>query len=250
MSSNSTYRPFAKFYDAYVAGFDQDLPFYDFFCTPENRILEIGCGTGRVLQYLAGNGCTATGVDISDEMLQIAAQKLANEITNSIVKLMNFNFENGSLPDSFDRVLITFYTINYLLGEIEMNHFLSNIYQSMDKGGIILLDLFYPRPLSKPESAGKIFESSFRVDGVLVPCEDCRKMDGDCEIREQKYDFEGQIIEITTRRRFYSKQQISGLLEAAGFVNIEVTDGYNLVKFHQIQEQESTNTNFIIKATK
>jgi SAM-dependent methyltransferase len=250
MNSNQTYQRFAKFYDAYVAGFTKDLPLYGSYCAPENHILEIGCGTGRVLKFLADKGCTVTGVDISEEMLEIAAQKLQNEIKNNLVILKNFNFENGYLQDEFDRVLITFYTANYLLDETKMVRFLSNIYQSMSENGIFLLDLFYPKPLAKPETEGKIFEAKIEVEGKQVLYQDCRKMDGAIEIREQKYGFYGEIIEITTHRKYYSKQRMTNLLKFTGFRQIEVTDGYDIKSFHKILDFEKTCESFIVKAVK
>lgn len=42
----------------------------------ESHLLDFACGTGRIIGFLQGQVTTATGIDISESMLQIARQKL------------------------------------------------------------------------------------------------------------------------------------------------------------------------------
>ena len=42
-------------------------------------VLEVGCGTGRFLTFMAEKGATVTGIDISSEMLKIAAARIPVE---------------------------------------------------------------------------------------------------------------------------------------------------------------------------
>ena len=42
---------------------------------PENRVLDIGCGTGNVSLACAERGANVVGIDINAEMLEIARQK-------------------------------------------------------------------------------------------------------------------------------------------------------------------------------
>ncbi len=44
---------------------------------PSEKVLDVGCGTGRYLQWFAEMGLEATGVDNSVEMVQVARQRLA-----------------------------------------------------------------------------------------------------------------------------------------------------------------------------
>src|SRR5688500_3818712 len=57
MSSQETYQRFARYYDLYVGDFNADLPLYRSLCTPAHHVLEIGCGTGRVLRAVLAEGC-------------------------------------------------------------------------------------------------------------------------------------------------------------------------------------------------
>ncbi|MFC1886487.1 hypothetical protein ACFLZM_05470 [Thermodesulfobacteriota bacterium] len=47
MNTQAIYKEFARFYDAYVGDFKEDLPLYESLCRDRKKILEIGCGTGR-----------------------------------------------------------------------------------------------------------------------------------------------------------------------------------------------------------
>ncbi|MHB1483071.1 MAG: class I SAM-dependent methyltransferase [Saccharofermentanales bacterium] len=49
-----------------------DLPFYlDYAKAQKGEVLELGCGTGRVALTLAREGLKVTGLDLSDEMLDV-----------------------------------------------------------------------------------------------------------------------------------------------------------------------------------
>jgi 2-polyprenyl-3-methyl-5-hydroxy-6-metoxy-1,4-benzoquinol methylase len=61
MSSQETYKRFVRYYDLYVEDFNADLPLYMSLCIPEHKILEIGCGSGRVLRALLKEGRRVTG---------------------------------------------------------------------------------------------------------------------------------------------------------------------------------------------
>ena len=45
---------------------------------PGMRVLDVGCGTGKFSLRLAQAGCQVTGVDVSEEMLDIARKKIAD----------------------------------------------------------------------------------------------------------------------------------------------------------------------------
>jgi ubiquinone/menaquinone biosynthesis C-methylase UbiE len=47
------------------------------FTPKDARVLELGCGTGRLLEHLAHNGWSLSGIDISPGMLEIARSKFS-----------------------------------------------------------------------------------------------------------------------------------------------------------------------------
>src|SRR5947207_14017784 len=67
----------APFYDIEHAQFDEDVDMYRNFaelCT--GPLLELACGSGRLLIPLASEGYTLTGVDTSGKMLSLARERL------------------------------------------------------------------------------------------------------------------------------------------------------------------------------
>ena len=72
---------FAEFYDHVYDDMDRkDVGFYiDLARQTGGPVLELGCGTGRVLVPTAREGLAVTGIDLSEHMLDICQKKLAQE---------------------------------------------------------------------------------------------------------------------------------------------------------------------------
>lgn len=65
------------------------------------KVLEIGCGAGRNAIYLAKNGCSVVGVDISDKALKWAQRRMNEENVNIEFVCANI-FELDYEQNSFD----------------------------------------------------------------------------------------------------------------------------------------------------
>jgi hypothetical protein len=181
-------------------------------------------------------------------MLLIANEKLQWYISSGHITLKNFDFSKGFLAETFDRVLITFYTVNYLLDEDLAVRFLSNIRKSMNKNGLVLIDAFYPQPLQKPESAGLWHEKEITMDGSQIKLRDKRTLSGNIEERTQQFIALNSDQAIITHRRYYSKQNLFMMLDKSGFSSIEFTDGYDINGFDRLANREAVVSNFVAKA--
>ena len=71
---------------------------------PESRVLDSGCGTGRVLETMAPMVAAITGVDISETMLAVARAKIARFHNASAVRGSGRDL-SAVLPGPFDLVL-------------------------------------------------------------------------------------------------------------------------------------------------
>src|SRR5205809_612339 len=71
----------AELYDSVVPYRDrQDVAFFvDAAKTAGGRVLEVGCGTGRVLIPTARAGVGITGLDLSEHMLAVCRERLAHD---------------------------------------------------------------------------------------------------------------------------------------------------------------------------
>ncbi len=251
MIAEDTYKRFAKFYDMYVQDFMKDIPAYFKICEGAEEIIEIGSGTGRLLKPLLDSGHRMTGVDISDAMMSIAEKKLSSYNEDGMLKLIKHNFTKSSISKQFDRVLVTFYTFNYITREYDQLSFLKNVFESMKPNGIIAIDLFYPLTMAKPELEDKWSnEKRYFLNGLKVLMKDKRKMTGEIEERIQIFTQEEISDEIKTYRRFVSKKSIYRLLIEAGFSNVSFVDGYDYSSLHELAAKETTTGNFIVVAEK
>ena len=246
MSSEETYRRFARYYDLYVGDFDADLPLYRSLCAPGHRNLEVGCGTGRVLQALLETGCSVAGVDISEDMLRVAEAKLRQYLVQGKLVLRKHDFRRSPLPERFDRILVTFFTFNYLLAPSEQQQFLLNVRQSLAADGALVIDFFYPQPLAFPATNDQWQESVLQAEDWQVGLRQKRRMAGDVEERIQIFTDGAQRDEIVTRRRYVSKAQAAVLLEQAGFEGLQVTDEYAAPDFRPLVPGETTESSFTI----
>jgi len=247
-SPEFVYKAFAEYYDAYVAGFEADFEVYLRLIKPGLKVLEIGCGTGRVLKPLLESGASVVGVDISHEMLALAHNKLASFCDSGVLRLLNHNFVYSSIPERFDRVFVTFYTFNYLLSYENALLFLKNIYSSLNDGAVLLMDMFFPSIYYNPTIEGKWQERHLNLGDKQIILFDRRTVEGPVEKREQIFEEDGNRQEITTLRRFYDKNETARLLREAGFSSVKFTDVYDSTLFHQLEPLETTDCSFLVMA--
>jgi ubiquinone/menaquinone biosynthesis C-methylase UbiE len=223
-----TYKKFAEYYDLYVGDFKDDLNVYSSFCEKDDKILEVGCGTGRVLKHLLNKGLTnITGVDTSEEMLTVAQKKLNKYLEGNILTLKKHDFTKIPLQKGFDKAFITFYTFNYIINKPDK--FLRNIYLSMANNSLIIIDLFYPRLFSDPESDNIWKESEFKTGAnKVITIRDKRVFDGEFEERVQVFVEGDRTTTIETCRKYYSREEVKKLLHDANFRKIKFIHGYSL----------------------
>lgn len=82
---------------------ETDLAFSMFEVKPGMKVLDIGCGTGNFSAKLARMGCRVTGIDISDEMLNIA--RLKNKELGLDIEFHNMDVYNLKFKaETFDAV--------------------------------------------------------------------------------------------------------------------------------------------------
>jgi len=242
------YRSFASYYDAYVGDFRGDFDLYLSLLHPGARALEIGCGTGRLLRPALEQGCPITGIDISDDMLALAREKLSEYIEQGRLRLLNHNLVDAPLAELFGPVWVTFYTFNYLLDQEAACSFLANLYKSMNHGATLMMDLFCPSTLLHPDLQGLWTQREITVGEQTVILRDSRTLQGRIEKRIQVYESADSREEIVTSRRFWDKREILELLAKTGFKHIMVTDGYYAEGFHPMTPLESTSCSFVVKA--
>ncbi len=139
------YNVYARFYDLDFGDLADDLLMIQQFAARcGSPILELACGTGRVLLPLAREGYRITGVDISPAMLEVARKKVASEGLTGHVTLVEQNMRELDLADRFQLVFISVNSFMHLLSTEDQLSALERIRDHLYPGGLLLLDLFNP----------------------------------------------------------------------------------------------------------
>src|SRR5579863_9439768 len=96
----------------------KDAAFYVDLCRAAGgQILELGCGTGRILIPAAAAGCTITGLDQAGFMLdrcRTKLQTLASEVQKRVT-LVEADMTNFSLGRTFALVTVPFRPLQHLV---------------------------------------------------------------------------------------------------------------------------------------
>ena len=110
---------------------------------PRSQVLDVACGTGDMVFGLVEQGCTVTGVDISEEMMAIAKQK-APQATYILADVEKLPFDDNS----FDAVTCAFGVRNF----VHLEQGLSEMLRVLKPGGtMVILELATPdSPLIRP----------------------------------------------------------------------------------------------------
>ena len=137
----------ARFYDYEQREFTKDIPFYTEFAKEcGGEVLELACGTGRILVPMARQGMKVTGLDASEEMLNIAQRKIEHdENLKRNVTLIRGDIRNFRIDKEFAMILIAFRSFQCLLTKQEQVFCLEAVHKHLSADGIFVLDLFAPK---------------------------------------------------------------------------------------------------------
>ena len=204
-------------------------------------VLEVGCGTGRVLIPTARAGLTIVGLDMSSAMLQRCAAKLEGEPDDvrSRVELVEGDMRAFDLNRRFALTTIPFRPFQHLVTVDDQLACLACIRRHLEPGGRLILDLFNPsldylvnRPVGEllPEGPpvdlpdGRRLERHFRITA-----QDRFTQVNDIELIYDVTESDGRKRRAlhTFRMRYLFRYEAEHLLVRSGFVVEHVYAGYD-----------------------
>ena len=222
----------AEFYDhIYEEADRKDVDFYvDLATESGGSVLELGCGTGRVLIPTARAGVAVTGIDLSEHMLEICRSKLAQEADDVPARART---ELGDIRDfelgtTFALVTVPFRPFQHLITVEEQLACLSAVHRHLAPGGRLALDVFNPNLSRLLEDSGREIEESGpqgMPDGRTVARKyrlDSIDLDGQIQHMELIYDIthpdgrEERTVHAFPFRYFF-RYEVEHLLARAGF---------------------------------
>jgi len=138
----------AHFYDQVIPY--RERPDVEFFVQAAldsgDPVLEVGCGTGRVLIPTARAGVAITGLDLSRYMLDVCRRNLAAEPVEvqDRVRLVEGDMRDFDLGESYTLVTTPFRPFQHLLTTEDQISCLKCIRRHLKPGGFLILDIFNP----------------------------------------------------------------------------------------------------------
>lgn len=147
---SDSYNVSAKYYDASYATLKTllDLPFYVGLAKKSTGpVLELACGTGRVLLNIAREGLEIDGVDNSPKMLQILKSHLEKESreVREKVKLHIADIRHFRATKKFALVIIPFRPMQHMFTLEDQISALTTASAHLQENGILAFDVFYPK---------------------------------------------------------------------------------------------------------
>ena len=136
----------AQLYDMFA--FDGDLPLYlDLARQQGPCVLEVACGSGRLLVPLARAGLSVVGIDISPHMLALARAKLGTANLADSTQLIQADMRAFRLEQrDFDLAIVPVKSFAYLAETEDQLRCLESIHAHLRPGGLLAMDLLHPLP--------------------------------------------------------------------------------------------------------
>lgn len=241
------YKDVAENYDRYLevmySEFDSHEGFQEFYLELARKygqggVVDIACGTGAVLLYLAERGIEIDGTDLSEEMCKVASAKaIAKELDLNIFSADMTKFDSGR---KYSLAIIARSGFMHLPSSKLQKEALLNINDQLLSGGILTFNTFDPWPVAQAEQINTTPDDySFRLEYVnsngnkekiynaISYNPYLQHMYGNWKFVE--YDRDGNIIEERIRpllmRQTY-RSEIFLLAELCGFEVQDIYRGY------------------------
>jgi ubiquinone/menaquinone biosynthesis C-methylase UbiE len=228
MVEGQLYKKFAVYYDKIYRNVDYvgESKFINWAVNEHKtssgvKLLDVACGTGSHAEILKDN-FKVTGVDINEDMLEIARNKVPEAV------FVNGNMKDLDLEASFDVVICIFSAIHYNTDCSELEGTLSNFYNHMAEGGVLIYDLSF--------NTENWIEGLVSVDTVV---EDRLKIARICQSRLENGIFNANFVFLVKedgkfdfdidehKMGVFEIDQVSGLMEKVGFETFIYADFTN-----------------------
>lgn len=244
----------APFYDIEHAHFEEDLSLYTNFAELcGSPLLELACGSGRLLVPLARQGYELTGVDSSASMLKLAQEALEQAGVAAQCTLAQENMCRLSLGQKFRLAFIALGSFGHVCTRQEQRQTLAAVRDHLTTGGRFILDISNADVRYMEHLSGQVLHQGTwpRQDGALLshfvsPASSLTK-----HLLELTHFYEehrqGEAVRrtvITTHLYLFERNEVELLLEEAGFEIADVYGDYELNPF----EHDSPRMIFIAEA--
>ena len=182
--------------------------------------VDLACGTGSVAAILAEQGLQVIGVDMSEEMLTVAAEKTA--AMENPPRFVCQKLEKLWLPRGVDLAVCALDSLDYITDPDNCAEAIRRVYKALNPGGIFIFDVNTPEKLRAMD--GQVFLDE-DDDVYCVWRGEFDEKSNICSYGMDLFQRKGNLWERSFeehREYAYSAEVLLGYLKAAGFTHIRV----------------------------
>jgi SAM-dependent methyltransferase len=181
-----------------------------------HRVLDVGCGTGRVAAPLIEHGYTVTGVDVNIDALRRARHRAPGLRCVALDQR-----DIGSLKSGFDAALILWNSIGYGSAHDDLRT-LRGVHHVLRPGGRLIVDLYHPEWLAANSSGTRIDTRGATIRRWVQDGRCCHRIEYDA----------GGVDEMAFR--VYAPKEFKEVLRQVGF-----TESQLLVRWQEAAKASS-----------
>lgn len=243
------YTGFASVYDLFM----DNIPYKDWsvyvtgllheYGVDDGLVLDLGCGTGKLTRLLADEGYDMIGVDLSEEMLEVALEHEMEE-PRQILYLQQ-DMREFELYGTVRAIVSICDSMNYLMEYEDLVQVLKLANNYLDPKGVFLFDMNtvykYREQLGEQTIAENREESSFIWENYFDEDEMVNEYDLTLFIREE--DGRYAKYEETHYQRAFEIDEVKAAIKEAGMELVAVYDAFT----RQAPKADSDRVYFVVR---
>jgi SAM-dependent methyltransferase len=189
-----------------------------------DKIIDIGCGTGRYTVEFAKLGYKVTGVDPSQHMIQIAKENFG--------KIPNCEFIKGYASDVIDKFQLAismFNVVNHIMSLHELIHFFESVRKLLVDDGLFIFDCFNGAAALIDPPRNKSIEKKVPNGGnmrVTTICE--TSLMESRVIMRNTIKYMGKVFLFNLEHRLWSPMMINELLKMANLRLLKLASAHDI----------------------
>lgn len=224
----SAYGAFASLYDQLMDDFDYPawakyyLELIGRMGAKPKTLCDCACGTGSLTVQFAARGLRVTGVDLSGEMLEIAADKARKNGVQAM--FVRQDMSRLTLPRPVDALVCGCDGVNYLLTDERVKDFFRSAHAAIKPGGVLAFDVSSAYKLERVLGNGFFGEERDDVAYLWFNKWDAEKQTVQMDLTFFSREDSGLYRRFAENhvQRAHDPERLSEMLEGCGFANVKI----------------------------
>ena len=202
-------------------------------------VLDVGCGTGRLLLDYLAQGIDIDGVDVSPEMLAICVEKAQR--LGLQARVFEQTMQGLNLPRTYRTIMVPSSSFQLLIDPQDAQEAMRRFFRLLESGGILVMPFMI---LWNEPTTQRIVKTEWELNG-----EAARQEDGSTirrwtrstfdvveqlESTEDRYEVlrDGVVVAAEMHKRspatrWYTQEQAVHLYEEVGFTHVQVFEEFS-----------------------